>query len=199
MKHFTEDTYAKNGYFDKEYRIYGIKHPTTDEIFYVGQTRKPLSDRLHGHIKAAQGKFEKFKNEQKDAYILNIIKGGLRPKMICLEKIKPKSFIDFLEITEREVQWMKTLKKDGHKLLNIIGLKIPHLNAKYLIYLEQLEEMSVDKKYYYCGEDGNGNDLYDKNRILKDGGVWVDDKIPIINKYNPFENERFLKKMGISN
>jgi len=33
------------------YKIYVLKHPDTDEIFYVGQTKNELSERLAGHIR----------------------------------------------------------------------------------------------------------------------------------------------------
>lgn len=197
MREFKREIYFKDGFCESAYRIYVLAHPVTGDIFYVGQTKKPLCDRLYGHITAAKGKSDKFRNEEKDKCIMDLLNAGLRPIIKEIEKIKPVSYIEFLEISEREVAWMKILKERGCLVLNVIGLRIPQLNAKYLIYLEQLENKSVDIKYYYCGIDKNGEKLYHKERIIRDGGYWIEDRVPIVNSYNPFSNPIFRKKMGL--
>ena len=78
MKAFTKEIYSNGGYLVPE-RIYSLLNPINNVIFYVGRTRKPLSDRLWGHIAAAKGKGDKFTNSIKDEYILNILASNSKP------------------------------------------------------------------------------------------------------------------------
>jgi hypothetical protein len=181
MKVYTKENYHSGGFQDK-YKIYVLKNPKTGEIFYVGQTRKPLTDRLWGHIAAAKGKSEKFRNEIKDAYILEMLQGGGRPVIESVETIIPISYIGQLEIPEKEIAWMNKLKMEGHDLLNIMGLRVKQPNAKYILYLEALEKKSVPAKYYYSGKDIIGEPLYHRERILADGLSFGDEPAPPIKR-----------------
>lgn len=198
MKAFTKESYFEGGYQVSE-RIYVLKHPDNQQIFYIGRTRKPLCDRLHGHIQAAKGKHDKFTNSIKDEYIRGILATGKKPLIETVEKITPISYIEFLEIAEREIHWMKHFKERGCMVMNIIGLKVPQPNAKYLWYLDCKEKRSVPAEYYFCGRDRSGNALYHKERVLTDGLQWIDDPPPTppTPKYNPFLNQRWRMKVGL--
>lgn len=196
MKAYTKESYFKGGFQVME-RIYVLRHPETRDVFYIGKTKKPLSDRLHGHISAAKGKSEKFRNTIKDEYIMGILATGKKPLIETVEKIVPISFIESLEIAEREIYWMKHFQSRGYSIMNIMGLKVIQPNAKYLFYLESKEKGSVPAEYYFCGYDKEGNGLYHKERILIDGLYWAE-PIPVITKeYNPYNNPIWRKKMGI--
>lgn len=199
MKAYTKESYFTGGFQVTE-RIYTLSHPTTKEIFYIGKTKKPLSDRLWGHIAAARKKGDKFRNCIKDEHILALIASGDKPKIETIESITPISYIEYLEIAEREIYWMKQFHEKGHPIMNIMGLKITQPNAKYLWYLETKSKGSVSADYYYCGKDITGVSLFHKERILADGLKWEDDPLPepIKKRYNPYNNPFWMKKMGIT-
>lgn len=196
MKAYTKENYHGDGFQVKE-RIYVLKNRLTNEIFYIGRTKKPLTDRLHGHISAAKGKSDKFTNAIKDEYIRNLINNGNKPCIEAIEVIIPISFIEYLEIAERELYWMRHFQDAGCLVMNIIGLRIPQPNAKYLWYLEMISKKSVPAEYYYCGKDKYGNNLYHKERILADGLQWIED-LPIKEQYNPYNNWRWKLKVGLT-
>jgi len=132
---------------------------------------------------------------------LALIASGNKPTIEPLETITPISFIEFLEIAEREIYWMKYFKENGSAVMNIMGLKIVQPNAKYLWYLDCKERgVGIPVEYYYCGKDKDGNSLYHKERIISDGMKWEDDiePKPPIHKYNPFNNPIWMKKMGLT-
>lgn len=196
MREYTKEIYFKDGFQVKE-RIYVLKNPMTNEIFYIGRTKKPLSDRLHGHISAAKGKSDKFTNAIKDAYIRDLIKSGVKPKIGGIETIIPISYIEYLEIAEREIYWMRHFQEKGCLIMNIIGLRISQPNAKYLWYLEMKRKKSVPNEYYFCGTDIAGVNLYDKERLLSDGMYWYEDAKEYTERYNPYNNWRWKLKVGL--
>lgn len=195
MKEYVKGACKKYEYGIPE-SIYTLVNPELNEIFYIGRTKKPLSDRLWGHIAAAKKKGEKFTNTIKDSLIRDLLSKNLRPKIVKVETILPLCLIEYLEIAEREIYWMKYFKDKGCGIMNIMGLHIIQPNAEYLWYTQCLKKGEVPLKYYYIGEDNDGNKLYHKQRMLQDGQQWSDDIIK--QEYNPFKNALFLKKMGIA-
>lgn len=194
MIEYTKSNYFSDGFQVKE-RIYVLKNRITNEIFYIGRTKKPLCDRLHGHISAAKGKSDKFTNAIKDEYIRQLLSSGNKPKIEEVETIVPISYIEYLEIAERELYWMKYFKDQGCLIMNIIGLRIPQPNAKYLWYLEMKQKGRVPLDYYFCGKDKYGNSLYHKDRMVSDGMNWIEENK---STYNPYDNWRWKLKVGIT-
>lgn len=197
MIEYTKENYFEGGFQVKE-RIYVLKNRLTDEIFYIGRTKKPLTDRLHGHISAAKGKSDKFTNAIKDEYIRQLIKKDNKPKIEEIEVITPISYIEYLEIAEKELFWMRYFKEKGCLIMNIIGLRIPQPNAKYLWYLETKEKWSVPIEYYFCGRDVRGQNLYHKKRMIEDGMGWTEEPIIVRDNYNPYNNWRWKLKVGLT-
>ena len=197
MKAYRPELYHSGGYRTTE-RIYTLTDPRSNTIFYIGKTRKPPADRLWGHIAAARKKGGKFRNNIKDALILEILASGKKPFITMIETISSVSYIEYLEIPEREIYWMKKFKKEGHPLMNIMGLRIPQPNSEYLWYLECKEKGSVPAKYYFCGKDKDGDSLYHKERILADGMAWKEEQ-PVLSekRYNPYDNPTWRIKMGL--
>ena len=82
-------------------RIYGLVNPVSGKVFYIGQTRSSLRDRLARHMKEARG----FPKRIKSKYINNILWLGKKPEIIeisTLSNCTPKelqtveqAFIDF--------------------------------------------------------------------------------------------------------
>jgi len=196
MKAYSKEEYFEGGYQITE-RIYILKDPRTESVFYIGKTKKPPCDRLHGHIAAAKNKNGKFRNNIKDALIREIIASGSKPTITMIESLTPISYIEYLEIPEREIYWMKKFKEEGHPLMNIMGLRIPQPNSEYLWYLECRARRSVPEKYYYCGKDKDGNSLYDKERMINDGLEWIQESVTVKKSYNPYNNSIWRKKMGL--
>jgi hypothetical protein len=63
--------------------IYGLVDPTNDEIRYVGWTSVGLEKRLHNHMKPSELKKETHKNH----WIKKLLKLGLQPSIVELEKV----------------------------------------------------------------------------------------------------------------
>jgi hypothetical protein len=175
------------------YKIYVLKNPITDEIFYVGQTVLDLSERLSGHINQTGGI-----NRGKINYIKSIIDAGFKPTIHEIETIHSTCYVDKLAITEREAYWIKYYRGIGCNLLNIANPQA----YEYKNYLSSLLRGETKWHYYYCGKTLSGERVYDTKRIELDGislpirPVCGTEYSPPSFKYDPWENPRFVKKMG---
>lgn len=77
--------------------IYALKDPNTNEIRYIGQTKKDIHIRLKNHITEAKGKREK--NKKKN-WLKSLLKKEQFPVIIVLEACSQDS------LNEREVYWI---------------------------------------------------------------------------------------------
>ncbi len=176
------------------YKIYILKNPINDEIFYVGQTVQDLQVRLSGHISCAGS------NREKTNYIKKILEAGEKPIIQEVESIHTTCYIDKVSIYEREAYWIKHYKGIGCKLLNMAN---PQAH-EYKSYLASIKRGEASWHYYYCGRTISGIEVYDEKRLLADGF-----ELPTTRKlydeetsdrnYNPWKNERFIKKIGYRN
>ena len=98
-------------------KIYVLKNPFTEDVFYVGQTMQELNLRLAGHIA------ETGANRDKIHYIKNIIANGEKPIIQAIEVIPTKCYIDKMLVNEREYYWIKFYKTKGCNLLNKRGIE----------------------------------------------------------------------------
>src|SRR4051812_33747658 len=89
------------------YKIYVLKNPFTDEVFYVGQTMKLLEERLYQHM-AQDGS-----NTLKVAYIKAIVEQGGKPIIEAIETIKTTCYIDKMAVNEKEIVWIRHYKSIG--------------------------------------------------------------------------------------
>jgi len=89
--------------------IYVLKHPITNEIRYVGKTKASLKKRLSQHI--SNVKYEK-KNHRK-FWIESLLKESLVPTIQLLESCDENNW------KEREIYWIKHLKEQNYRLVNM--------------------------------------------------------------------------------
>lgn len=87
-------------------RIYTLADPITNEIRYIGLTKKTLEERLKGHLKC--------KDKTHRTFWINSIKNkGLKPKIELLDEVEnelgPVS----------EIFWISMFKTWGFKLVNL--------------------------------------------------------------------------------
>ncbi len=88
--------------------MYKLKDPITNEIRYVGKTKKSLTKRLYEHLT----KRNLIPNNHKNNWIKKLLKSQVKPKIELLEIVNENNWI------EKEIYWIKYLKSTGCKLTN---------------------------------------------------------------------------------
>jgi hypothetical protein len=181
------------------YKIYVLKNPFTQDVFYVGQTMQEIEMRLVGHLVLSET------NKEKVAYIQDILAKGEKPIIESIETIAATCYIDKMAVNEREIYWIKYYKSLGCSLLNK-SVTDPNTKCReYHTYLSSIKQGKSSYHYYYCGKTAGGIRVYDEKRLLADGFKMPSPKPkdnPMPGKYtsesdyNPWENERFLKLIG---
>jgi hypothetical protein len=176
------------------YKIYILKDPITQSIFYVGQTYSELQTRLNGHISGNSG------NEEKQALIKSIIDRGEKPIIEAVETIMGFCYIDKMLVNEREIYWIKYYKSQGVKLLNSALMNDDAECREYKTYLRAIQNRQTSYHYYYCGQTYGGVKVYDEKKLNADGF-----KLPTTTSqpydahdecYNPWNNPRWREKIG---
>jgi len=89
--------------------IYGLFHPETNELRYIGKTNN-LKMRLQSHIDYARSKR---KQRPVSDWINSLIKNGIKPIIRQIELCNNKNWI------EREMFWIKEYKHIGARILNL--------------------------------------------------------------------------------
>jgi hypothetical protein len=174
------------------YKIYILRNPFTKEVFYVGQTMQDLQTRLSGHIT------ETGANRDKINYIKEFTDKGERPIIEEIETIHARCYIEKESVNEREAYWIKHYRGIGCKLLNVATPS----SWEYRSYLSSLKKGETKWHYYYCGKTAGGYEVYDERRLLADGFKFPTETTHTTyednstNFYNPWRNERFIKKIG---
>jgi len=109
----------------KNYKIYTLNDPMTNEIKYVGQTCRTLQTRLTEHIRDAKNNIYKYR------WIEKLKRNNLKPTInLIIDKLSKE------ECNNLEIRLIKEYKEAGHKLVNLTeggegttGYK--HINIKY--------------------------------------------------------------------
>lgn len=91
----------------KNYKIYTLNDPITNEIRYVGQTCNSLNSRLTQHLKSKGGSY-------RVKWINSLIKKGLKPTINLLVEGLDKN-----ECNSQERFYIKTFREQGIKLVNM--------------------------------------------------------------------------------
>jgi len=91
-----------------EIKIYTLNDPITNEVRYVGKTKKSLTKRLYEH----STKRNLTSNTYKNNWIKKLINLGLRPIIKTIEIVNEDNWI------EREMFWIKYYKELGTNLTN---------------------------------------------------------------------------------
>jgi len=178
------------------YKVYVLKNPFTNEVFYVGQTLQDNQTRLAGHI--AQTESNKPKNE----YIQDIISKGGKPIIETVEAIQGTCYIDKMLLNEREKYWIRFYKESGCKLLNIAAMGRDEKCEEYHSYLSSIKKGEGQYRFYYCGETYSGVKVYDEKKMNADGFKLPSEPIYSHSEpyneydYDPWDNPRFIKSIG---
>lgn len=93
----------------RNFKIYTLSHPTTNEIKYIGVTCGTLSNRLSQHIWTARER----NNSYIHKWINLLIKNNLRPIIKEIDCGNEDSWKDL------EKYWIKFYREKGYKLCNI--------------------------------------------------------------------------------
>ena len=181
------------------YKIYVLRNPITEEIFYVGQTMQPLETRLSGHIS------ETGANRDKINYIKSILETGQKPIIEVIETISTKCYIDTMAVNEREIYWIRYHKSLGCNLLNKAATAPDTKCREFHGYLSAIKKGETSWHYYYCGKTAGGYEVYDEAKIKADGFVMrtysKPDLPPLIPRkeyqYDAFEYEKSRIKLGL--
>lgn len=152
------------------YHIYVLKHPVTNEIFYVGKTTKDLRTRLSGHLSDSGD------GSEKGTYIKTIFETGEKPIIEAVETLHGTCYLDKMKFSEREYYWMKYFKDKGCPLTNRIGLEENAGSNEYQAYLKTVARRETSWHYYYVGKTKFGVEVYDEERINEDGFTMPEDK-----------------------
>lgn len=148
------------------YRIYCLKNPSNNEIFYVGKTTKKLKERLTGHIGSINSNGS---NQIKNDYIKSILETGARPVIEEIEAIFGTCFIHKAEASAREYYWINHYQSSGIKLTNHFGVKTDPLCIEWEKYLNEIKDGKGDLNHYYCGTTNYGIPVYDEEKMKDDG------------------------------
>ena len=93
--------------------IYGLFHPETGELRYIGQTRKSLNKRLKNHL----GHSKNIKtNRWVCSWIRKLLRFGLIPRIQYIQEYK---FITNQDLNNAEIYWIKYFREQGCRLVNV--------------------------------------------------------------------------------
>ena len=106
--------------------VYALINKNTNEIRYVGKTKRKLSDRLCGHVHEAT---EKEYNDPKSKWIRKTGKENI--EIISIEESQNED--------EAELWWMDYLEFLGCNLLNVVRYKVGGTNGRKLSEDKQKE------------------------------------------------------------
>ncbi len=110
---------------EKEYNIYTLTCPTTNNIFYVGRTNGKLKNRLTGHLKDNV-------NREKKKVINEILE---KDKLPIIESIDVCTKSDVYKL---EIFWINLIKTWGFNLTNLVHINRSYHNSK--LYLKRKTE-----------------------------------------------------------
>jgi len=151
------------------YRIYVLKNPNTNTVFYVGKTMKDLKERLTGHI----GSIKTYgANKEKSDIIQSILAEGKKPIIEEIEVISGTCYIDGVYASYREFYWMNYYRDLGVSLSNHIGIKTDATCKEYDRYTNDIKEGKGFYHYYYVGQTKHGIKVYDGERMEEDGFIF---------------------------
>jgi|SRR5579859_3111724 len=118
------------------YHIYVLRHPETEHVFYVGQTRRRIYERYLEHIDL------KNKNQEKNELISDLLNRGLLPKLQIVDHIEMEHppingnnpvlelerawisfYTDFGYILTNRLNWGMTERKRSDSWIDIFSRK----------------------------------------------------------------------------
>lgn len=178
----------------KNYKIYKLIDPRTDEVRYIGFTISELNRRLDNHLSESR-RFIK-KNSHKENWIRELLNLNLKPKIELLEECSENNW------EEREKYWISqfnnlTNKSKGGEAVNL-GIK--HSRERILKVSKQIYQYTINGEFikswettkdaalYYNISKGSINRAILKNSICI-GFQW---SYEYSNKMNPIKYNRIV-------
>jgi hypothetical protein len=92
------------------YTIYALADPATDEIRYVGKTKRPIADRYSDHLE--EGRMND--GTPRGEWIKSLIDQGIAPRLIVLESVEGRK--EGNDIEKREIA---RCREAGYALVNV--------------------------------------------------------------------------------
>jgi GIY-YIG catalytic domain len=148
------------------YRIYHLRNPINNEIFYVGKTAAELKHRLTGHLGSINIGGA---NQGKNDIIKSILAENQTPLIEEIYVIYGTCHIHQVEASEKEYFWINKYYKSGIKLTNVFGIQTATLCKEWEKYQKNLKEGKCDMNNYLCGITRNGVPVYDIEKLGDDG------------------------------
>jgi hypothetical protein len=149
------------------YRIYCLKHPDTNEVFYIGKTTKELRERLTGHIGSISSGSNN--NQAKNDAIKEILATGTKPIIEEVEVIYGTCYIHSVEAGAREYYWINYYSTIGNGITNYVGVKTNPTSMYWEKYVRELKEGRGEMANYLCGKTQYGIPVYDEEKMSDDG------------------------------
>lgn len=124
-------------YVGREFQIYALAHPVTEELKYVGSTTKSLQMRLAAHLSEARA-YRASPDEDRycarNVWILGLLDASLVPSIVLLEGNSAQRRFDV------ERRWVNRLLNEGKRLLNA-GLTVPAVFATASDYVDSIRAL----------------------------------------------------------
>lgn len=95
------------------FSIYGLHHPETNELRYVGETTMTLRRRQRGHIDSARNPQARDLNYHRRNWIRSLLACGLEPDIRLIESVASAE-----QMHERERYWIAFYLTQGARLTN---------------------------------------------------------------------------------
>ena len=90
------------------FHFYALLEPDSDDVRYVGQTRRTLRERFFWHLADNKG-------SAKARWIQGLVAQDRAPRVLSLQRTK--LYQDM--VYKRKAAWMRMFCEDGHQLLNV--------------------------------------------------------------------------------
>lgn len=141
----------------KSVYIYGLFHPVTNEIRYIGKTEMSLEKRFYFHKKEA---LSKKRNSYKNKWLGSLIDIGIEPEIKLIEVCNTENWI------YREQFWINYYKSLGSKLSNATKggdespMKNPETAKKVAQSLRGKSPSDVTRKLLSIATTGKNNPNY---------------------------------------
>lgn len=140
----------------KDYIIYGLKDPRTDEIKYVGKSVQGIK-RAKSHITHSH-------NPLVNEWINELKLNNYIPEIIILENV-----LDWSELIDKEKYWIGKLINDDYDLFNVLATN--SYNDSINTYSKKLKEQIKNREQLLENKLSNilaqGSDISDISYLIK--------------------------------
>ncbi len=134
----------KKIYFVSKYLIYGLAHPITKELRYIGKSMSGMS-RPNSHCYSYYLKSDTYHTN----WIKSLLVEGLRPEVVIIQELDSPEFLN-----QREIYWIKHFKELGYSLTNLTlggegqwGFRLSDKTKQKLSQIARLRSKPIKDQY----------------------------------------------------